>query len=101
MKKQIMLFKHPGRFKFDGEYFDFVVVKPSAVAAYIERGWFKTKAEAMQKPIEVAKGRKRKFKELSQKDMDKISNAVGSIREIADKFNVSRYAVMKLKDDLP
>lgn len=100
MKKQKMLFKHPGRYKFDGEYFDFVVVKPTAVPAYMKRGWFQTKADALKNPIVRQRGRKRKFKELNPKEMQKIIKATGSIREIANRFNVSRYTVNKLKGNL-
>lgn len=95
-----MLFKHPGSYKFNGEWFDFVVVTTDAIPAYLERGWYRTKDEAKNNAIQPLPGRKRKLKELSQAEMDEISNAVGTYKDLMERFNVSLYTIRKLKGGL-
>lgn len=97
MARKTMLFRYPGPFKFDGEFFDFVTVTPESIGAYLSRGWFKSKDEAKLHPVVPKDGKPRKFSSLTPIDIKAIADATGTIKEIRQRFNITLYTYRKIR----
>lgn len=95
-----MLFRHPGRYKFDGNWYDYVVVPFEKVNEYCKRGWSRTLAEALAagKPPATTILKKRKINQLTRPEIQEIASVDGSIKELSERFNISTYAVKKIKN---
>jgi hypothetical protein len=102
MPEKIMLFRHPGQYKFNGEWFDFVLVNKKELQDYKNKGWYQTKLEAKKHstlpPEEV--DRKIKYSELTGDQIKEIETAIGTYKELRERFNVSLYAIRKIRGGL-
>jgi hypothetical protein len=98
MPEKIMLFRHPGQYKFNGEWFDFVLINKKELKDYKDRGWYQTKLEAKRHST-LTPG-KMKYSELTGDQIKEIETATGTYKELRERFNVSLYAIRKIRGGL-
>lgn len=100
-----MLYKYPGKYYLERDYYDYIIIPIPETEAYLKDGWSRTPAEAFAKHTEAQQEKpeeKPTYNYIKPKDMSsemKIAIAADerSYREICDIYNVSYSTVFKIK----